>query len=210
MEMSLSISEREELRKFQRILCGCSGYARVTCLLMLHKGYKPSAVSECLGIDISTVYRYRSSYLHGGVGELFENRHKGYWGMLDSRQFAALQKELCEHIYTDAKSVREWIKTTFGVEYTSQGVVDLRELVEETKIKKNFFPPYSLNLNLVERLWRFLRKRVINTGFYIYRSKEESRRAIKRFFDNIGIFKEELETLLTLNFRLCNSQSISF
>lgn len=346
MEMSLSTSEREELRKLQRNLCGSSDYARVTCLLMLDKGYKPSAVSECLGIDVSTVYRYRSSYLHGGVGELLENRHKGYWGLLDSRQLAALQKELREHIYTDAKSVREWIKATFGVEYTSQGVVDLlnrigftykkttevpceantslqeafvdeltetlarmekgsvvyyadgvhpthnsrstyawietgkrmeqptvsgrdrvningllnaydvtdviahdcesvnaqstkelyqaalekhpdapviyiisdnaryyhnkdlREWAEETKIKQIFLPPYSPNLNLIERLWKFLRKKVINTGFY--RSKEEFRQAIKRFFDNIGIFKEELETLLTLNFRLCNSQSISF
>ena len=112
MEMNLSPSEREELRKLQRNLCGSSDYARVTCLLMLDKGYKPSSVSECLGIDISTVYRYRSSYLHGGVGELLENRHKGYWGMLDSGQLAALQKELREHIYTDSKSVREWIILT--------------------------------------------------------------------------------------------------
>lgn len=346
MEMKLSTSEREELRKLQRNLCGSSDYARVTCILMLDKGYKASAVSECLGIDISTVYRYRSTYLHGSVGELLENRHKGYWGMLDSIQLAALQKELREHIYTDAKSVKEWIKASFGIEYTPQGVVDLlnrigfaykkttevpceadssrqeafvneltetlsqmeegsvvyyadgvhpthnsrstyawieagkrmeqptvsgrdrvningllnahnvtdvialdcesvnarstKELyqaalekhpnapviyvisdnaryyhnkdlqkwAEGTKIKQIFLPPYSPNLNLIERLWKFLRKKVINTGFY--RNKEEFRRAIKQFFDNIKTFKEELESLLTLNFRLCNSQTISF
>lgn len=346
MEFELSTSEREELRKLQRNLCGSSDYARVTCLLMLDKGYKPSSVSECLGIDVSTVYRYRTSYLHGGVGELLENRHKGYWGMLDSSQLAALQQELRTHIYTEAKSVKEWIKSSFGVEYTSQGVVNLlnrigftykkttevpceadaslqksfveeltetlaqmekgsvvyyadgvhpthnsrstyawietgkrmeqpmvsgrdriningllnaydvtdvialdcgsvnaqstkelyqtalekhpdapavyiisdnaryyhnknlRKWVEETRIKQIFLPPYSPNLNLIERLWKFLRKKVINTGFY--RSKEEFRQAIKRFFDNIGTFKEELESLLTLNFRLVNSQTISF
>ena len=34
--------------------------------------------------------------------------------------------------------------------------------------------------------------------------------AIKDFFGNIGAYKEELESLLTLKFRLCNSQTISF
>ena len=88
-------------------------------------GNAPSFVAACLGIDASTVYRYRSAYLHGGTDELLENRYKGYWGLLDNRQLSALRKELREHIYTDAKSVAEWIKSTFGVEYSPQGVVDL-------------------------------------------------------------------------------------
>lgn len=346
MEVHLSQSEIEVLRKLQRNLAGSSDYARVTCILMLCMGNSPSFVASCLGIDVSTVYRYRSSYLHGGVDELLENRHKGYWGLLDSRQLCALRKELREHVYTDAKSVARWIKSTFGVEYTPQGVVDLlnrigftykkttevpceadacrqeafaeelskvlsdmpegsvvyyadgvhpthnsrstyawiekgerleqptvsgrdrvningllnahdvtdviahdcesvnaestkdvyqaaldrhpeapviyiisdnaryyhnkklRQWVENTRIKQIFLPPYSPNLNLIERLWKFLRKMVINTGFY--RTKEEFRRAIRSFFDNIGLFREELETLLTLKFRLANSQTISF
>ena len=84
----------------------------------------------------------------------------------------------------------------------------LKEWVNGTKIKQIFLPPYSPNLNLIERLWKFLRKKVINTGFY--RTKEKFRQAVKDFFDNIGNYKEELESLLTLKFRLCNSQTISF
>ena len=38
----------------------------------------------------------------------------------------------------------------------------------------------------------------------------EFREAINNFFKNIGLYKSELESLLTLNFRLNNSQSISF
>lgn len=38
MEMKLYTSEREELCKLQRNLCGSSGYARVICLLMQDKG----------------------------------------------------------------------------------------------------------------------------------------------------------------------------
>ena len=346
MEIRLSTSEMEVLRKLQRNLAGSSDYARVTCILMLGMGNTPSFVSSCLGIDVSTVYRYRSAYLHGGADELLENRYKGYWGLLDSRQLAALCKKLREHIYTDAKGVAAWIKSAFGVEYTPQGVADLlnrigftykktsevpceadasrqaafagklseilsgmpedavvyyadgvhpthnsrstyawiekgerleqptvsgrdrvningllnaydvtdviahdcesvnaestrdvyqsalerhpeasviyiisdnaryyhnkklKEWVNGTKIKQIFLPPYSPNLNLIERLWKFLRKKVINTGFY--RTKEKCRQAVKDFFDNSGNYKEELESLLTLKFRLCNSQTISF
>ena len=85
---------------------------------------------------------------------------------------------------------------------------ELKEWAENTKIKQVFLPPYSPNLNLIERLWKFLRKKVINTGFY--RNKAEFQLAIKNFFDRIGVYKEELESLLTLRFRLINSQTISF
>ena len=85
---------------------------------------------------------------------------------------------------------------------------ELTQWIKGTKIVQIFLPPYAPNLNLIERLWRFLRKKVINTEFY--RTKELFRKAINDFFANIAKYKSELETLLTLNFRLANSQSISF
>ena len=85
---------------------------------------------------------------------------------------------------------------------------ELAEWVKGTKIKQIFLPPYSPNLNLIERLWKFLRKKVINTGFY--RTKEQFRQAIATFFAYIGKYQKELESLLTLNFQLANSQTISF
>ncbi|MDR0613565.1 MAG: transposase [Dysgonamonadaceae bacterium] len=69
-------------------------------------------------------------------------------------------------------------------------------------------PPYSPDLNLIERLWRFLKKKVINTNFY--RTKELFKQAVMKFFVNIAEYKQELQSLLTLNFRLVNSHSISF
>jgi len=54
MELTLSPTEIEELRKLQRNLQGRSDYARVTCILMLSMGNTPIFVADCLGIDIST------------------------------------------------------------------------------------------------------------------------------------------------------------
>ena len=93
-----------------------------------------------LTIDLSTVYRHVALYQSKGVDGFLENRHKGYWGLLDSRQLPALRKELREHIHTDAKSVAEWIKSTFGVEYTPQGVVDLLNRIGFTYKKTSEVP----------------------------------------------------------------------
>lgn len=313
---------------------------------MLAKGYSAEAVSDCLGIDVSTVYRYWNFYKTSGLDGYLENKHKGYWGLLSSQELSLLRSELNHTLYTDAKSVARWIKDNFGVNYTPEGTVyllnrigfsykktkevpcecsgekqqafmeelsvvlkdsdegtvvyyadgvhpthnsrstyawiekgkdleqptvsgrdrvninglinakdvtdviyvdsqsinaqftkelyqkalerhsgakkiyiisdnaryyrnkELTEWVQTTAIKQIFLPPYSPNLNLIERLWKFLRKKVINTHFY--RTKELFRKAIHDFFGNIRQYKAELESLLTLNFRLINSQSFSF
>ena len=84
---------------------------------------------------------------------------------------------------------------------------EFAQWVKGLRIRQAFLPPYSPSLNLIERLWKMLRKKVINTGFY--RTKEEFRRAVMNFFEHIAEYKEELKPLLTLNFRLVNSKTIS-
>jgi transposase len=79
--------------------------------------------------------------------------------------------------------------------------------IENTPIRPIFLPPYSPNLNLIERLWKFMRKKIINTKFY--RTKEEFRQAVLLFFKNIKQYKDELSSLMTLNFHVFYSQSNS-
>lgn len=81
----------------------------------------------------------------------------------------------------------------------------LQEWVKSTKIKQVFLPAYSPNLNLIERLWKFMRKKVIDPVFY--RTKDEFRSGILSFFENIDRYEKELKSLLTLNFHVFNSQS---
>ncbi len=204
MRLKLSIEEKDEVRRLQRNAVGTPDYVRLTCILMFDNGRSSKSISEDLGISIATVYRYVGDYLSGGIDNLLESHCQGYWGKLDRMQLCALRNELREHIYTDAKSVSEWIRVTFGVSYTPQGTVDLLNRIGFTYKKTTEVPCEADACKQSE----FLRKKVINTGFY--RTKEEFRRAIRRFFDNIESFKEELESLLTLKFRLCNSQTISF
>jgi transposase len=76
----------------------------------------------------------------------------------------------------------------------------LRKWLEENpKIQMLHLPPYSPNLNLIERLWKFLRKKVINLHFYA--TFDEFRKAIREFFENLKQYKDELKTLMRPNFQ---------
>ncbi|AMJ65008.1 hypothetical protein AXW84_05905 [Hymenobacter sp. PAMC 26628] len=50
---------------------------------------------------------------------------------------------------------------------------ELRQWLADTPIVQVFLPFYSPNLNLMERLWKYLRQKIINTTFY--RTKGEFR-----------------------------------
>ncbi len=63
-----------------------------------------------------------------------------------------------------------------------------------------YLPSYAPNLNLIERLWKYLRKEVIS--HYDYKKKEDFREAVLRFFRNIHYHKHKLQSLLTLKFQI--------
>ena len=67
-----------------------------------------------------------------------------------------------------------------------------------------FLPSYSPNLNLIERLWKFLRQKIINPC--CYRTKGAFRQAVLGFFDRLDEFGHDLASLLTLKFHLFESQ----
>ena len=63
-----------------------------------------------------------------------------------------------------------------------------------------YLPPYSPNLNLIERLWKLLRKEVIS--YYYYEHYSDFRKAVLNFFRNIKKYEPQLTTLLTLKFNI--------
>lgn len=63
-----------------------------------------------------------------------------------------------------------------------------------------YLPPYAPNLNLIERLWWFFKKKTLwNTH---YPSIADFRAAIRGFFDNLGQWNTELAALITKRFHL--------
>ncbi|OGX89349.1 hypothetical protein BEN47_19750 [Hymenobacter lapidarius] len=83
----------------------------------------------------------------------------------------------------------------------------LKAWLVDKRLVQVFLPPYSPNLNLVERLWKFLRQKIINTSFY--RTKGQFKTAVLDFFDRLPEFGQELASRLTLKFHILDSHPTS-
>jgi transposase len=66
-----------------------------------------------------------------------------------------------------------------------------------------FLPPYSPNLNLIERLWKLLRKEAFCRG---YDSFEEMQRGVSAVLDHLEKHHHQLDTLMTEDFHIFHPQ----
>jgi len=78
------------------------------------------------------------------------------------------------------------------------------KLVEEKamslKIELLFLPAYSPNLNLIERFWKLMKKKCLYCKYY--KTFSTFKTALTNFIDQVHVLhKEELDSLLTLNFQ---------
>lgn len=69
----------------------------------------------------------------------------------------------------------------------------VQKYLEDSRIELKFQPPYSPNLNLIERLWKFMHKKVTNNKFY--RKFVDFTFSIRSFFRNLKFYEGELKTL---------------
>jgi len=87
--------------------------------------------------------------------------------------------------YQHAKVLRAWIKQT---EAETGVLFDLKHL-----------PAYSPNLNLIERLWKFVRKEALQTW---HESFEKMQEAVAAVLDNLSDYEQQMQTLMTERFHL--------
>jgi len=73
-------------------------------------------------------------------------------------------------------------------------------LGKNQRIQFVYLPPYSPNLNIIERLWKFFKKNITYNKHYekfaVFKEKS------MEFFQDIEKYKSELQTLMTDNFEL--------
>ncbi len=79
-----------------------------------------------------------------------------------------------------------------------QRAYSVKELAEQLNIDLIFLPPYCPNLNLIERLWKYFKKKVMKNKYY--QSYNEFEDVVFNFFKNFNSNKEELKSLLNFKF----------
>lgn len=66
-------------------------------------------------------------------------------------------------------------------------------------------PTYSPNLNLSERLWKFLRRRALSRWHKTFVAMQA---AVSEVLDHLSDYREELDTLMTENFHIVTREAI--
>ena len=78
------------------------------------------------------------------------------------------------------------------------------------QIKMIFIPPYSPNLNPIERVWKFFKKNVLENQFY--KTFQEFNKAIDDFFQKdlkSQTMKEKLKKFASDNFHIQHREKLS-
>jgi transposase len=76
-------------------------------------------------------------------------------------------------------------------------------LAQHPRRSQKFLPAYSPNLNLIERLWKWMKKKVTATVYYP--TFAEFKKAVLDLFARLPEYQQELKSLLTLKFQVLNS-----
>ena len=78
-----------------------------------------------------------------------------------------------------------------------------RAFAEKNNILLLFLPPYAPNLNLIERLWKFTKKHLVNNTYH--EDYTQFVNATDSFFNNLGEYNQELSNLFTLKFQIIHA-----
>ena len=77
----------------------------------------------------------------------------------------------------------------------------VQELAETLDIKLLYLPAYAPNLNLIERLWKFVKKKCLHCKYYAEFS-DFKHAIIECLGQTHTTYKSELDTLLTPRFQI--------
>jgi transposase len=75
----------------------------------------------------------------------------------------------------------------------------VREYLKNSRIRLKSLLPYSPNLNLIERVWKFFKGKVIKGKFY--EKFHQFRQDVQNFFNDMDKYKDELKSGARLAYR---------
>ena len=125
MSFTLTQKEREKIKWLHR---GCSERRfadKLKSLLLLDKGFSCVEVGEILLLDDDTIRKYRTQYLNQGAESMLSDNNKGTSSKLNEKQINELELHLDQNTYSSTKGIIAWIKESFGITYTTNGINSL-------------------------------------------------------------------------------------
>src|SRR4051812_32965942 len=106
--------------------------------------------------------------------------------------------ELLEALRAKHPETEKFILYLDNARYYSKPCVK-QWLANHREFRLEPLPAYSPNLNLIERLWKFLRKKALNRWHKTFKAMQE---AVAEVLDRLGEYRDELATLMTERFAI--------
>lgn len=86
----LNSTTRNQLRFIQKSNKNEHVYIKTTVVLMLDDGYTPAKIAKSLGIDASSVYRYKTAFKKSDLDSYLATNYFTYQGKLSAEQITKL------------------------------------------------------------------------------------------------------------------------
>jgi len=114
----------------------------------------------------------------------------------DKETTQAVLRQIRNHYWNEKRIVIILDNARYQRNYETQ------ELALKLWIELVFLPAYAPNLNLIERLWKYMKKKLIANTYY--ETFQEFYTAICNFLENLWRNKSEVERLINGKFQIIN------
>jgi transposase len=121
----LTAEQRKAIERRRKDTLDRRVYQRLTAVLAVAADKTREEVAELLGVSLSQLGEWLRVFRNEGLDALCEIHNKGDPGKLKPNQVAQLKEQVRSGCFRNSDQIRDWIKSTFCVSYSSSGVKDL-------------------------------------------------------------------------------------
>src|SRR3954463_10229381 len=100
-------------------------YQRLTAVLAIASGKSREEVAGLLGVSLSQLGEWLRVFRNKGLDALCALHYKGDPGKLTPDQINQLKEKVSTGCFRNCEQIRQWLKDSFHVSYSSSGVKDL-------------------------------------------------------------------------------------
>ena len=123
--IELTAEQKKEIERRRKGTLDRRVYQRLTAVLAVGAGKTREEAAELLGVGLTQLGEWLRVFRNEGLDALCAIHNKGDPGKLTPQQIERLKAQVSTGCFRNSDQIRDWIKATFGVRYSSSGVKDL-------------------------------------------------------------------------------------
>jgi transposase len=135
----LTSEQQKEIERRRKATLDRRVYQRLTAVLAVAAGKTRADVADLLGMGLSQLSDWLRIFRNKGLDALCEIHNKGDPGNLTAQQIEQLKAKVSTGCFRNSDQIRDWIQSTFSVQYSSSGVKDLLKRIGVTYHKVSGF-----------------------------------------------------------------------